>query len=252
MRAPVALCLALSLLTLPASAATFTMISQNTLHYGWNQGGATRNQTFRDIFSGAQVIVVQELMDPARIGELSPLFGYTFSTSVLLGRSSYKEAYGFIVSSALHPQPAVTFGDPSGNFSRPPSFVLLQPGGGTQNTWIGNVHIIFGQNGVTGRLQEVQAIPGAVTAVTGNNARVVIGGDWNLDAATLGTGVPDVPTTVNVFGGRVSNYDHFVPLNVAIHNADYIDPTQLPHPITLFDWRQTISDHLGIACHVDY
>jgi hypothetical protein len=258
MRIPVALCLAALLLAVPASAQVqFTMFSQNTLHYGWNQGAANRNLTFRQVFNQANVIVIQELMNVASLGELSPGNAFLFRASPLLGHGNYQEAYGFIIRAALNPQAVMTYADLNHDFSRPPAFIELRPGGAINSSWIGNIHIIFGDH-VLERLNEAAEMMIAMNAVTGgNNTRVVIGGDWNLNAnqlafAGLGGAAPNVRTSLNQNGVLVSRYDHFVWRNVQVNNADSFDPGNLNPALTLLNWRQDISDHVGISCNVAY
>ncbi|HYK02927.1 MAG TPA: endonuclease/exonuclease/phosphatase family protein [Thermoanaerobaculia bacterium] len=248
-----AVCLAV-VAALPAFAGNFTMISQNLLHYGWNQGAVNRNLTFRVEFQNAEVVVVQELMNPAALNQLNP-GGYTALASGLLGRTTYFEAYGFLIAGALNPQALQQYPDPNDDFERPPAFVQIRPGGGRARTWIGNIHLIFGSRGVTARYQEVAAIQAAALSITGPGARLVIGGDWNLGATspgfnplyTAGFDVePNDRTSVNTRGRLVSRYDHFVwSANVTLNNADSIVP------LNLLTWRNNVSDHIGISCDVD-
>ncbi|HEY6213481.1 MAG TPA: endonuclease/exonuclease/phosphatase family protein [Vicinamibacterales bacterium] len=246
------------LTALPVSA-DFTMISQNLWRFGHRVGATDRDRTFKREVSGGDVVVVQELMDPIQLGNLNP-GNHVYLVSALLGRGTYREAYGFLVRNTLGHGQVVTYADPNDDFEREPSFIEIRPPG-RQTTWVGNVHVIFARRRRIARRQaEVRALPAAINAATTNARRVVVGGDWNLPAThaafdTLrGAGYtisPNDRTTLVIGGRQVSRYDHFASSPaVRVTGQATINPSTLNRALDLPTWRTNISDHLGITCNV--
>lgn len=90
--------------------------------------------------------------------------------------------------------------------------------------------------------------------------RVVIAGDWNLPAtdrafadleqAVPGTLVaPNVKSSVNSKGQYVSSYDHFV-WNGMLLSVDFADEPRDIGGLNLLQYRQSLSDHAGVAGYV--
>lgn len=259
--------LPLLLLARPAHAATFSLLSQNCLHLGWgaNPNKAVGLQTEFGLVP-FDVILLQEVMAGANVAAFidpNQVGNYTIRVSGLKGSTGYKEAYAFIVHNNIPSSVVVDYPDPNGDFSRPPSGVLLQTGGNW--TWVVDYHAVFGRRKAV-RVAEVQAMSGVYQWFQGFLAqgvaypRVIIGGDWNLpgtDAAfgpLLGltgtmTLAPDTATSLKRNGGLSQRYDHFVwdTNHITVNN-----PSVVPGVNGNAWWRANVSDHLGIACQVNY
>lgn len=238
----------------------FRLASQNCLHLGWGDSGYqnNKNQILQYLFDNYDVIMLQEVMAQANLGAVTPGNHY-YRISAVKGVGSYKEAYGFIISQNII---ATSVYDYSGaGFARPPSGVLLQTGNNW--TWGVNYHAIFGKVKAA-RQDEVRLISNVyqsfqTTMVNGScYNRVIFGGDWNLAAneiqQQLGLNVqPTAKTSLKSNGGLSQPYDHFVwDANViTVTNVQVINIQTLLN-LNNLQWRQDVSDHLGISCDVHY
>jgi hypothetical protein len=240
-----------------AEAATFRFVSQNCLHLGWAGFTPTKEATLTTNFGTAQVVVLQEVMAATAMGTVTPIGTYTALVSPLKGNAGYQEIYGFLVDSFFQPSAVYNYPDTNSDFMRPPSAVLLQPGGGNQSTWVVNYHAIWGKSSSV-RRAEVSKIGNTVTWFTAQTNpsvnRVIIGGDWNLNGTNAAFGTitgmgytiaPNVKTSLGKNGTFSQPYDHCV-YNVAVTGTGLMPFVSGPW------WRTNVSDHLGIYCDVTY
>ena len=254
--ASLAVCL-LVLLTPLAEAATFRFVSQNCLHLGWAGFTPTKETTLALNFATAQVVVLQEVMAATAMATVTPVGTYTTVVSPLKGNAGYKEIYGFIIDSFLQPTAVYDYPDTASDFMRPPSAVLLQPGGGNQSTWVVNYHAIWGKSSSV-RRAEVGKIGNTVNWFTAQTTpvvnRVIIGGDWNLNGTNAAFGAitgmgytvaPNTKTSLGKAGTFSQPYDHCV-YNVTVTATGLMPFVSGPW------WRANVSDHLGIYCDVTY
>ena len=262
-RAAALLVLALSAASGMARAQLFTLSSQNCLHLGWGNPGyqANKNGILQAFFGGFNVIVLQEVMAQANVGNVTP-GTHVFAVTPIQGPGTYKEAYAFLVQNTLNlTPPQITT---VGGFSRPPAGVAIVTGGIC--TWVVDYHAVYGRS-INTRRAEVGLIPQvyaqfAAAPVNGQPCpRVVIAGDWNLAAndpvfqGFINAGwnisvTPNAPTTLTRAGGPSQPYDHFLAENgvVTLVAPQVLAP---PVPMNTLAWRQQVSDHLGIACAIN-
>lgn len=268
--APAAALLALALLAFRGTAPgqpLFTLASQNCLHLG--QGRQPYQQNKEPILSGVfanfDVVVLQEVMAQANVGNVTPGTHYYIATPVQ-GPTTYKEAYAFLINNAIPVVPANSYAvTGTAGFARPPAGVLVVIGGVC--TWVVDYHAVYGRS-IGVRRAEVNRIPQVYqgfqgTVVNGATCdRVVIGGDWNLAAndpvfqnfITNGWAIgvqPVAKTSLKRNGGLSQPYDHFLWDTATTVNV--VNPLVIPVPTppgTPQGWRNQVSDHLGIACQV--
>lgn len=199
-----------------ALAPCRTIVSQNALHFGWNDPTAIATkfgyyQTMLNSISNAGpgfVAMLQEVMDPQYL----PFQGYRYQVSARKGRSTYLESYGFVdgsnanagqVSGIFEFSPFLP--QVASGFDRPPSAVMLvcDPTDPDANFWLINNHTRFGKGGKTPRRQEVALMAQVIAfflncsvantlnpPCTGNQndiqaTNIVIAGDWNLTETDL-------------------------------------------------------------------
>lgn len=266
-----------------ASSVDLIIYTQNLLHFG--QGGNAKTQAKCEAIGTASqnvdVIVIQEVMQQAYPCASVPV-GFIWESYGPLGATSYKEFYGFLWRNTPRSDgPTINDGGyylsaAPGSFARPPHAILLsiKPHGKTTtyNIWIGNIHSVFGDS-VSARQEEATAAAtffaslkiaaaGSISVPAGGFP-VIIAGDWNLPArakngklnpgfealAATGAGIePNVPTSLNSAGSPSSAYDHF-----AFTSAKITLSNVMRHPLNSSDWqswRDTVSDHLGVAAEV--
>ena len=242
-----------------ARALQFTLASQNCLRLGQGKkvNQTNKNKILRNLFAGYDVIVLQEVMAQANLGQVTP-GTHQYIVTKLQGPGSYKEAYAFLVKSSINASPPYT--TKVRGFMRPPAGVLVTTGG--VSTWVVDYHAVHG-NRKSLRTAEVKLIPQVhqefqsllVNGVKHN--RVIFGGDWNLKANdpvfqsfTNVAVQPNKPTSMKRNGAPNHPYDHFlwVPKLLKVTNPDKI-PIPNP-PGSEKNWRKEVSDHVGIACKV--
>jgi hypothetical protein len=226
------------------------------------------------------VAIIQEVMNG---NEVETLYGtpgtYQVIVSELQGHSSYVEAYAFLVRNVTTTNTCcsitrTTTGNNAlvkysgGGFSRPPIGIVVAQSG--KESWIIDYHAVFGK--VPARRTEVSNMGAAIVAFQGVSMGsttphtvkpFVVGGDWNFpdtDAAfsTIQTNV-GVPILVGPTGltslkpkgvGLSSAYDHFVfaPSLITGTSPAILNPP--PGNVSLPDFRNNFSDHLGISVSV--
>jgi hypothetical protein len=227
------------------------------------------------------VAIIQEVMNG---NEIDTLYAGTPGTyqvyvSELQGHSSYVEAYAFLVrnvtttNTCCSVTPFPTGTNPlvkytGGGFSRPPIGLVVAQSG--KETWIVDYHAVFGK--VPARRTEVSNVGYAIRAFQSTQMgslnphtvnAFVVGGDWNFphDDAAFGNiqtnaGVsiligPTGLTSLKPKGvGLSSAYDHFVwaPSLINGTSATILNPP--PGGVSLPDFRNGFSDHLGISISV--
>jgi endonuclease/exonuclease/phosphatase family metal-dependent hydrolase len=263
--------------------ATFTLCSQNTLHLGYSSSNDYKVTQLRNEFATCDLTVLQEVMRraldpppppaphvPANLpnGALrsvtpAPGLGYTWNVpyTEIIGKTSYKESYSFIVNSNLVIYNQIFFPSPgtANRFARKPAAIILQTG--ADWTWIVDLHAIWGKS-QSQREAEVRDMAKVVDELSkvdfGGTKynRIIVGGDWNLDAnnsaygplKTLGFTInPNNKTSLTTKGDPSSPYDHF-----AWSNTVTVTNPQVIVPANTQNWRKFVSDHMGIRCSVDY
>lgn len=213
--------------------------------------------------------------------------GFSFLSFGPFGTSSYKEYYGFLwrnTSSGTHPKVEFQHNciapDCQGSksvFARPPTAMLFKVTTTTKvfYIWIGNMHSVFGKT-VAGRQIEASAAGDffsvlrnwtypAITPPAGGWP-TIIAGDWNLpitDSTNTVTnpgfswltnqaaaGKPtNVATSLTRAGAASSPYDHIL-YNTATVTLSAQVTLNPPQPGQWPDWRQNVSDHLGVQVQV--
>ncbi|HTJ26265.1 MAG TPA: endonuclease/exonuclease/phosphatase family protein [Candidatus Limnocylindria bacterium] len=272
-----ALCAAVAALSLGAraSAGTFSVFSQNTLHMGWGKAPyqTDKNGYFKNTLMGTtyDVILMQEVMP--KLGGLNtvwpnpPTGSYYVFESAAAGKSTYRETYGTLVKASLGnvvlPVGGASYTCYSGaGFSRPPCGVLVKIG--QVGTWFLDYHAMFGnvhnRAAEVGNMSTVVATFASMSVSGTQYSRVVVGGDWNFSKAELakiltlaGTTLdPDTETSLTPTGALSSRYDHFwCSSGVSCTNASAI--TAPPSPFnTLPKFRAGVSDHVGVTITVTY
>jgi hypothetical protein len=204
----------------PMVANCLRVVSQNALHFGWNDPGpmAQKIPPLVGMFgrnnnaaTGLNLIVlIQEVMK--NVAGYNPFTATypNYITSVGSGPPGYVEHYGFVPDTAFFvpnaPRRFVngTYDYRNINagqamlFIRPPSGVFVSCGNGTQpaqNVWLLNFHAIFGKRkgqrtaeaaalaqAVRDYLgcQVNQAAPGTCVTAGWQASALIIGGDWNI------------------------------------------------------------------------
>jgi hypothetical protein len=223
------------------------------------------------------VAIIQEVMNGQTLPTLYP-GTYEVYVSDYQGASSYREAYAFLVRAKTSSNTCceITRSTSGGvlikysgsGFSRPPIGLVVKQGG--KETWIIDYHAVFGQVGA--RRTEVGKIGNAIVSFQNTTMdsttphtikAFVVGGDWNFpvnDAAfstiqsTVGVTLSGDPTNLTSLKpkgvGLSSAYDHFVwaPSLITGTSPKIWNPT--PGNVTLPNFRNGFSDHLGISLSV--
>ncbi len=260
----VSLTLALAALLAPASAAAqLTVGSFNTLHLGQGPVAYQTNKQaiLKNLFAGYDVVLLQEVMAQANLGNVTPGSHFFVATAVQ-GPTTYKEAYAFLVRTSLSVAGNAAVLTGVGGYARPPAGVLVNQGGTW--TWFIDYHAVYGRS-LSARRNEVSRWPavyqGFQTLVV-NGAqfpRAVMGGDWNLGAGdpaftAVNPGTfsvqPTTKTSLKRNGGLSQPYDHFLwdTAAVTVTATQVVAPPNPPG--STLGWRQQISDHLGISAIV--
>jgi hypothetical protein len=225
------------------------------------------------------VAIIQEVMNGNEVATLYATPGtYQVYVSELQGHSSYVEAYSFLVRAVTTTNTCCSITRTTGNsvlvkytgggFSRPPIGLVVAQAG--KESWVIDYHAVFGK--VPARRTEVSNIGSAILAFQATQMDAttphavkafVVGGDWNFphDDPAFGAiqskvGVPILiaPTGLTSLKpggtGLSSAYDHFVwaPSLVTGTTPKIWDPP--PGGVTLPQFRNGFSDHLGISISV--
>jgi endonuclease/exonuclease/phosphatase family metal-dependent hydrolase len=258
-----------------ACAQDFKIYSQNLLRFGHGRRTDTQCTEVGAHIPTVDIILIQELMvattpcsSPATIPGT-----YVWRAEGPYGRGSYREYYGFLYSSTARTNgPTIALGPVKasavGNYIRPPQGLLFQvtPHGSTaaKFVWVADAHLLWGGSSPGPRRTEAGLVAAFFTymetlqnSTTGlaYSDNVIIAGDWNLPATDQGFGnlttagaaiQPNVKTSLNRAGDLSQPYDHFVTSGtVTLTNI-----TTFQGASTRQDWRDDVSDHLGIEADV--
>lgn len=260
------LSLIVALAPMPAWA-DFCMLTQNGLHLGQGKPDyrEAKRQGFARLFRDYDVVALQEVMDPDEPARLAPA-GFAATVSAAKGASTYKEHYAVLTrSAAVKVLDAADYPDAESRFARPPFGVAIEDKDGAR-FWLVDIHAVFGKGGAAPRRLEVAAMAEVVAYYAARPlpdgstvARVLAAGDWNLPAtdrafddlaAAAGlTAAPNVKSSLNAEGAFSSPYDHFV-WNGAVMAVDFADEPRDSGGLPLDQFRDTLSDHVGVAGYV--
>lgn len=182
----VALCLFL-ISTLAHSDVRFA--SWNIKHFGWDNGKEL--PVLASIASGYDLVAIQELMDPKDLRllerHLEDLTGepWTQMASSSVGRSSYREHYGFIWrnSQVSYLDGAVVYLDSKDAFIREPYSARFLDRDTSESFAVSTVHILFGDS-VSDRTPEIKALATywqwLQDIYPSDKDRLILAGDFNL------------------------------------------------------------------------
>jgi endonuclease/exonuclease/phosphatase family metal-dependent hydrolase len=254
-------------------ADSITVVSQNTLHYGWGTTNPSRICDPNCIAKLASLVaniglgdvtVMQEIMPQAQTALLTAggctTCGYEESPSY--GNGFYRERYLFVIAD---PKKVTTVGSviecsttgANCTFSRPPAALKVKKANSTKTIVIVDFHAVWGRSQSL-RIAEAKLMPGLVDKLSGaGNLPVVVGGDWNLTADEIKSAAscpatcaaPDGLTTLNPNGKPSSSYDHFYKKNVTGTSKT---PAVIPANVGDQKWRAVVSDHLGVIAGYNY
>lgn len=247
-------------------AATLEVVTQNTLRLSQRASDFKLN-FFRDQSKEFDVNLYQEVMSSADLADIMP-GAYTFQDSPLQGHSTYRERYSLIFKNTLTPvntdNDTEDYPDNNNDFSRPPCGTLLKDGSGTK-IWFIDYHAVFGKSASV-REAEIEEM-GAVynwfkTGTTyGTVNRVVIGGDWNMDAdddsfdnlKAIGKMKikPNDESSLTKWGDPSQPYDHIAADQNYVVLSD-CGLVNLPTDMNDQEYRDNISDHRAVACTLTY
>lgn len=256
-------------------AQTFTVGSQNTLHYGWGSTNPTRPSSFDSrkvtaiwygVISGKGVGLLQEVMPRADMSKFTCKLGQCVThVSPEYGRGWYREMYVTFVTDPLTKwnQVKLECSEVMKNcaFSRPPLTVqFTTPDGGTVG--VANFHAIWGDSKSlrVAEAAQIKALRDCINKGTASNckknyniARFVVGGDWNLTADEVKAEIGDCGmtacvgpagrTTLNPAGAPSSSYDHFYWTSAFTASDLKVLYPSIGYP----NWRLVVSDHLGVS-----
>jgi endonuclease/exonuclease/phosphatase family metal-dependent hydrolase len=253
-------------------ADSLTVVSQNTLHYGWGSTNPNRacDTTCEDKLKSlianielGDVTVMQEIMPQAQTALLTTggctTCGYAESLSY--GNGFYRERYLWVITDPKKVTAgAVTECSATGvncKFSRPPAALKVQKANSTKTIVIVDFHAVWGRSQSL-RIAEATLMPALVNKLSGaSNLPVVVGGDWNLTvdeiksaaSCAAACAAPSGLTTLNPNGNPSSSYDHFYTKDVTgVSKA----PAVIPADVGDQKWRSVVSDHLGVIAGYNY
>ncbi|WP_085920429.1 helix-hairpin-helix domain-containing protein [Halomonas sp. CSM-2] len=250
---------------LPTTALADAIIgSWNIKHMGWNNDKAMAEVAH--VAQHFDFLAVQELMDPTALSQLEQAVeaasGESWSSMASddLGRSTYREHYGFLwrESEIEYDSGAVVFLDSRDVFAREPysaKFTALESG---QQFAAATVHVVYGDS-VGDRLPEIEALAdywGWLEEVYPNTPRLLLG-DFNLpphhsgwsELRELGAtpAITEGATTLGTTNGVWANlYDNIWHDDTAAITAKGIIqfPDLLPGEHTAV--RDSVSDHAPV------
>lgn len=177
-----------SLIAIPLSASADALIgSWNIRHLGWNNDKAYDAVTH--VANHFDLLAIQELMEPAALHrlerELETLSGEEWSAMASddLGRSTYREHYGFLWrdSEVEYIGGAVVFLDHRDVFAREPYSARFRDRDVGTEFAAATVHVVCGDS-VSDRLPEIQALAdywGWLAEAYPDTPRLLMG-DYNL------------------------------------------------------------------------
>lgn len=250
---------------LPTAALADAVIgSWNIQHLGWDN-----NKSMAEVAHIAQhmdFLAIQELMDPTALADLEKAVEaasgepWTSMASGDLGRSTYREHYGFLWrdSEIEYDSGAVVFLDSQDVFSREPysaKFTALESG---QQFAAATVHVVYGDN-MSDRLPEIEALAdywGWLDEVYPGTPRLLMG-DFNMPPTqaawaalrkqgaepAITEGATTLGTTNGVWSNLYDNIWHSERLNITDSGIIRF-PDLLPGEHVAA--RGTVSDHAPI------
>jgi len=253
-------------------ADSITVVSQNTLHYGWGSTNPGRicdtkcEEKLASLIANIKlgdVTVMQEIMPQAESDLLTSegctTCGYAESQSY--GNGFYRERYLWVITDPKKVKAgAVTECSATGatcTFSRPPAALKVKKANSTKTIVIVDFHAVWGRSQSL-RIAEAKLMPALVNKLSGaGNLPVVVGGDWNLTADEIKSAAncaatcaaPDGLTTLNPNGNPSSSYDHFYKKNTTGVTKT---PKVIPADVGDQKWRSVVSDHLGVIAGYSY
>ncbi|CAM3780964.1 endonuclease/exonuclease/phosphatase family protein [Vreelandella rituensis] len=255
-----ALCLPLT------TVADVVVASWNIKHLGWAESGK-RYDMLAQVIQGTDIVAIQEIMGEESLErlsqEVSALTGepWKYMASHLIGRGSYREAYGFLWrdSAVEYVDGAVVFLDNRDIFSREPLSARFRSKRSGTEFALANIHVLYGDS-VSDRLPEIRALADYwdwLAEVYGDTPRLLVG-DFNLDFDHQGwdelrqRGVSSMvqggATTLGTANGRYANeYDHIlaIPGRLNISRRGKVEfPSILG--ISHTDARDSVSDHAPV------
>lgn len=252
-------------LTMPAWG-DITIASWNVKHSGW--GKHKDYALVGHIGSTFDLLAIQEIMSEEGADAIHDALEaesgeqWDYLLSHLIGRGSYREAYGFYwrESAVKYADGAVVFLDASDVFAREPMSARFRSLRTGTEFALANIHVLYGDS-VQDRLPEIHALEdywGWLGEVYPDTPRLLVG-DFNLESdhpafqplEALGV-VPAVVdghgTTISTIEGRYANhYDHIFVEEGALpigSRGIMRFPDQLG--MTNTSARETVSDHVPV------
>ncbi len=168
------------------SAADVSVASFNIKHYGWNNGKDVN--AVASIISEFDLVAIQELMDENELTQLERLLEkktnieWHSMASHPIGRSRYKEQYGFIWNDNIEYETgAVVYIDDRDIFEREPMSLQFKSKITNTSFVLASVHIVFGDS-VSDREHEIKALSSYWDwlGVVYSNVPRIMAGDFNL------------------------------------------------------------------------
>lgn len=177
------------LITSASAHSDVRFASWNIKHFGWDNGKEI--PVLASIISGYDLVAIQELMKPKDLRELEreleKLTGdsWTQMASSSVGRSSYREHYGFIWrnSEVSYLDGAVVYLDNKDVFIREPYSARFLDRDTSESFAVSTVHILFGDS-VSERTPEIEALSSywewLQEIYPSDKNRLILAGDFNL------------------------------------------------------------------------
>ena len=146
----------------PFGFSDVSIASFNIKHYGWNNGKNVNAVAY--IVSQFDLVAIQELMDENELKKLEAILEkktgkkWSSMSSHPIGRTRYKEQYGFIWNENLEYETgAVVYIDNRDVFEREPMSLQFKSNKTGKSFAIGSVHVVFGDS-VSDREYEIKAL----------------------------------------------------------------------------------------------
>lgn len=257
--------LAAAFAMLPTAALADTIIgSWNIKHLGWDNDKAMAEVAH--VAQHVDFLAIQELMDPAALAALEQAVeaasgdSWSSMASDSLGRSTYREHYGFLWrnSEIEYDSGAVVFLDGRDVFAREPysaQFTALESG---QQFAAATVHVTYGDS-INDRLPEIEALADYwqwLEEVYPDTPRLLLG-DFNMlpthaawsalrergAVPAITEGATTLGTTNDVWSNLYDNIWHSERLNITDHGIIRF-PDLLPGDHVAA--RDAVSDHAPI------
>lgn len=250
---------------LPTAALADTIIgSWNIKHLGWDNDKAMAEVAH--VAQHVDFLAIQELMDPAALAALEQAVeaasgdSWSSMASDNLGRSTYREHYGFLWrdSEIEYDSGAVVFLDSRDVFAREPysaKFTALESG---QQFAAATVHVTYGDS-ISDRLPEIEALadywqwleevyPGTPRLLMGDFNMLPTHAAWSAlrergAVPAITEGATTLGTTNGVWSNLYDNIWHCERLTITDHGI-ILFPDLLPGEHASV--RKSVSDHAPI------